>query len=180
MGSFIQTGGGLAMDTRGFIYVLENESMPGIVKVGMTARLPESRAAELYTTGVPTPFVLRFAMFVEAVEQTEKMIHNTLRSYRICRNREFFKIDASEAIYWIIKEISYRWDIAVLPGKYGVSSYHFKTIADICGVDDSEVGRVLPYVAQSSWKAASAAYSRDCELLKSQLQLDNQEMCDGA
>jgi len=36
--------------TVGFVYVLTNESMPDLVKIGYTSRLTEDRAQELYTT----------------------------------------------------------------------------------------------------------------------------------
>lgn len=36
----------------GYIYCFSNQSMPGIVKIGMTTRTPGERAKELYTTGL--------------------------------------------------------------------------------------------------------------------------------
>ena len=36
----------------GFLYVLENDSMPGLLKIGKTSRSPHERAGELFTTGV--------------------------------------------------------------------------------------------------------------------------------
>jgi T5orf172 domain len=48
------------MYTVGFVYVLSNEAMPGIVKVGMTTKLAEDRAKQLRGTGVPLPFHVEF------------------------------------------------------------------------------------------------------------------------
>jgi hypothetical protein len=49
---------------RGYIYVLSNPSMPGIVKVGRTFREPRARAAELSaSTGVPTPFKIEATVY---------------------------------------------------------------------------------------------------------------------
>ena len=86
-----------------FVYLLTNRSMPGTVKIGCTARLPEQRATELYTTGVPTPFEV--AAYWHADEKRllkiESDIHALLASFRVQRNREFFKIapeDAKERI----------------------------------------------------------------------------------
>ena len=45
----------------GLIYVLTNEAMPGLVKIGITGSDPNSRADQLYTTGVPVPFTVEFA-----------------------------------------------------------------------------------------------------------------------
>jgi hypothetical protein len=40
---------------RGYIYVLTNPNMPGLVKIGYTQRLPRERANDLSrATGVPS------------------------------------------------------------------------------------------------------------------------------
>ena len=44
-------GGGM-----NYVYILSNESMPGLLKIGYTSCDPRKRAAELFTTGVPEPF----------------------------------------------------------------------------------------------------------------------------
>ena len=44
----------------GFIYVLTNESMPNLLKVGLTSHLPEDRAKQLFNTAIPNPFVVAF------------------------------------------------------------------------------------------------------------------------
>ena len=42
------------------VYVLTNQAMPGIVKIGMTERDDvQRRMNELYSTGVPLPFRVR-------------------------------------------------------------------------------------------------------------------------
>ena len=39
----------------GYVYVLTNEAMPGLVKIGRTtANDPQTRVSNLYTTGVPS------------------------------------------------------------------------------------------------------------------------------
>ena len=41
----------------GIVYVLTNESMPGLVKIGMTDDTdPSARMGQLFSTGVPLPF----------------------------------------------------------------------------------------------------------------------------
>lgn len=41
----------------GYVYVLKNDYMPGLVKIGMTVRDDyRDRLNDLYTTGVPVPF----------------------------------------------------------------------------------------------------------------------------
>ena len=80
--------------SEGYIYCLSNECMPGILKVGMTERTPDVRAKELFTTGVPTPFIIEFAKKVKDVKTKEKKLHELLEEYtdRVGMNREFFRV----------------------------------------------------------------------------------------
>ncbi|BAZ93775.1 DNA polymerase elongation subunit [Thiohalobacter thiocyanaticus] len=73
----------------GFIYVLVNDSLP-YLKVGKTQRSPEQRAAELSSTGVPTPYKVAYSRYVENCDQLELQIHRKLSSKRVSHNREFF------------------------------------------------------------------------------------------
>ena len=86
----------------GFVYVLQNLEMPDIYKVGMTARSPHARAAELSSaTGVPMSFdVVYYAEVADPMTQ-EKRVHKALEKYRVNAGREFFKTD----LYTIIQAI---------------------------------------------------------------------------
>lgn len=75
----------------GFVYIAENESMEGILKIGMTERHPNERMKELQTSGVPTPFKIVVAYFCHNCEELEKCLHHALKIYRVSSNREFFK-----------------------------------------------------------------------------------------
>lgn len=88
----------------GFVYVLSNPSMPGVVKVGYTTRSPVLRAVELYTpaTSVPEPFELEFAAWSPDSDLAEKQIHMDLDRYRISAGREFFKVSVERAICVVI------------------------------------------------------------------------------
>lgn len=80
--------------TEGWIYVLSNEYMPGIYKVGMTTVSPENRAKELSSaTGVPDKFKIEAAFFSDNPSSDEYDIHECLKEYRINESREFFKGD---------------------------------------------------------------------------------------
>lgn len=79
--------------TQGFIYILTNEAMPGIVKVGKTKNEPIKRASQLSSaTGVP----LRFSAFrhyeVLNSDEAEKFAHRILERIfgRPNSQREFF------------------------------------------------------------------------------------------
>lgn len=80
--------------SKGIVYVMTNSSMPGIVKIGMTTRTTASRAAELYQTGVPTPFEVYSETLSPNCKELEASAHYELRDFRISKDREFFACDA--------------------------------------------------------------------------------------
>jgi len=74
------------------IYILTNETMPGLVKIGKTDADIEQRMQELYKTGVPVPFECFHASVVENIDEVEKRIHRAFDKFRVNKNREFFEI----------------------------------------------------------------------------------------
>lgn len=83
----------------GYVYFLTNPSMPGLVKIGRTARDPRKRAGELTSaSGVPTPFTLAGYIQSEDAVRTEAALHDAMRAERVNRRREFFRVDLAEAI----------------------------------------------------------------------------------
>lgn len=85
----------------GFLYVLMNPSMPGLVKVGKTTRDPAARVSELSAaTGVPTSFILLYSQPVADCHAAEAWAHAELerRGYRPNASREFFTAPAHEAV----------------------------------------------------------------------------------
>lgn len=81
-----------------YVYILENESHPGMVKIGWTEKTPEERARTISrSTGVPTPFHVVFSTKVWSKE-IEKRTHDYLKKYRVNKDREFFEIETSKAI----------------------------------------------------------------------------------
>ena len=83
----------------GYVYILENEAMPGLIKIGKTSRDSTERARELSaTTGVPTPFKVAFELSSADYGKLEKEMHNELADHRVASNREFFKYPIDKAI----------------------------------------------------------------------------------
>jgi hypothetical protein len=85
----------------GFVYILKNEAMPGIYKIGITGRDELNiRIDELYVgkTNIPLPFECVFACRVKNYEDVEKIIHNAFMDNRVNPNREFFTIDPDRVI----------------------------------------------------------------------------------
>lgn len=85
----------------GYLYVLSNPAMPGLLKIGRTDRQPEFRARELRTTGVPQPFVLEHFVQVENSQLAETEVHTLLqrKGDRMSPDREFFNSTLTEAIH---------------------------------------------------------------------------------
>lgn len=82
----------------GFVYVMANPAMPDLVKIGKTARVPDGRARELQSTGVPTSFeIIYFGMF-ECHSFVEQKAHRTLSAERETENREFFRVKSEVAV----------------------------------------------------------------------------------
>lgn len=85
----------------GYLYCFSNESMPNIIKIGMTERnlklrLNEANASDTWRP--PTPYKIEFAKKVVNPKDKEKTIHYLLTKYtkRINPKREFFQISINE------------------------------------------------------------------------------------
>ena len=91
---------------KGFVYILSNETMPGLLKIGYSERPVQERVAELNrATAVPSPFLIE-AYFGFAEPQTaENLIHQRLSQYRL-NNKEFFKIEVDRAVEIISQSTS--------------------------------------------------------------------------
>ena len=79
----------------GIVYILTNESMPGLIKIGKTAgdsqRDVQDRMRQLDNTSVPRPFVCVYAAVVANYDAVEKKLHTVFERDRIRRTREFFE-----------------------------------------------------------------------------------------
>nr|WP_319997864.1 GIY-YIG nuclease family protein [uncultured Draconibacterium sp.] len=75
----------------GYVYILTNSSMPDLIKIGKTARDSRTRAKELSTTSIPTPFKVAFEIFSSDYENIERKAHASLEDFRVNQNREFFR-----------------------------------------------------------------------------------------
>ena len=75
---------------RGWVYIISNKSMPGLVKVGYSMKDPEERAEELDHTGTPHPYVVEYDILIEGeLYQVEQRIHHNLSCY--LEGKEWFR-----------------------------------------------------------------------------------------
>lgn len=88
----------------GFVYIMINPAMRGLVKIGFTARPPKSRAKKLRGSGVPGEFVVVYDELVSDIKLLEKRMHERFDSCRYQPDREFFQIHVREAIRGLMEE----------------------------------------------------------------------------
>lgn len=84
------------MTIRGWVYIIENISMPDILKIGYSTKDPMLRAKELAGTSTPHPFRVVFDVLVENPRLVEQSAHSALASKR--EGKEWFRCSHEEAI----------------------------------------------------------------------------------
>ena len=84
------------MRTRGWIYVLTNKAMPGLVKIGFSTKDPIFRVEELSGTGLPFAFDLEYDALVNEPRDVEQKVHKRLAEQR--EAKEFFRTDVPRAV----------------------------------------------------------------------------------
>ena len=98
------------------IYAARNPAMPGLIMIGKTPQDPDSRLSDLYTTGVPVPFVCVCAISPDRpAAEIEQMLHEVFGPYRENPDREFFRIEPEQivAILRVLGEdITDQWQAA--------------------------------------------------------------------
>ncbi|WP_415886614.1 GIY-YIG nuclease family protein [Neptuniibacter sp. QD37_6] len=86
---------------KGWIYVISNESLQDIVKVGTTDRDPSIRAKELGSTGLPHPYTVQYELLTYDPKLVEKEAHKLLKEFNA--GKEWFKCSIDSAIEAIKK-----------------------------------------------------------------------------
>ena len=79
----------------GIVYILVNEAMPGLSKIGKTSARIEERMRALDTTSVPLPFECFHASKVKDIDFVETQLHDAFDDVRVRKRREFFRITLS-------------------------------------------------------------------------------------
>lgn len=82
---------------RGIIYVVTNDIMPGLIKIGVTSDL-NARLKSLYNSSVPHPFDCYYAAEVNDVMWVEDYLHKLFLDDRVSMHREFFTTDPEKVV----------------------------------------------------------------------------------
>lgn len=81
------------------VYILTNEALPDLIKIGMTDERLEERVKELSRqTGVPLPFEVYFACEVENMREVERSLHDAFLDHRINPKKEFFRLSPERVV----------------------------------------------------------------------------------
>ena len=110
--------------TRGWIYLMTNRAMPGMVKIGTSGKDPFERTIELRGTHSPYDFEVEYDILVFDHYRTEKIIHNKLADFRIRgggQGEEFFSCSIESAVSAIQEIVS---------GEGLLETFHRKTLRD--------------------------------------------------
>ena len=87
----------LGMQMSEIVYILTNEAMPGLIKIGLTNSDLAGRIKQLYQTNIPLPFELFYACEVKDAAFVETQLHEAFGDHRVSKNREFFRLAPERA-----------------------------------------------------------------------------------
>src|SRR5260370_12198208 len=91
----------------GYVYILSNPSMKGLLKIGLSTRPVQERVAELNSaTGVPMPFKVEAYFISSDPEAHEQKIHAALSMCRV-KGKDFFEVPLSKPLV-VIESVSDR------------------------------------------------------------------------
>ena len=83
---------------KGYLYILSNPAMPGLLKIGLTMRTVPDRVAELSAaTGVPSAFTVEAYFESSDPQRHERVVHRKLHQRRVA-GKEFFRVRLDEAV----------------------------------------------------------------------------------
>lgn len=81
---------------KGWVYVIANEAMPNLFKIGYSLKDPAIRAKELRSSGSPTPFEVQYEALLYDPYPTEQAVHRALESKNA--GKEWFRCTLEEAV----------------------------------------------------------------------------------
>lgn len=98
----------------GYVYILQCDNQPGLVKIGMTERTPQERLKEINrATGVLFPFYIVKAYPCKSPRAVEQLVHLELDKFRVNTQKEGFAVfpeQAMETIDRVIEKYGARLD----------------------------------------------------------------------
>lgn len=100
------------MRLRGWVYVITNEAMPGLVKIGYSMKDPWLRASELANTGAPHPYKVAYDALAFDPRDIEQAAHQRLNALQ--SGKEWFRCSIEDAISAILAVSELGGETAIL------------------------------------------------------------------
>ncbi|GJH12624.1 hypothetical protein CBA19CS22_11645 [Caballeronia novacaledonica] len=150
------------MNKAGFVYVLANSAMEGLVKVGKTTRAPNQLAAELSkSTGLPSAFIVVYEQLFHDCHETETFVRELLerRGFRTSPNREFFNAPVHEVVRAVCTApgaIERKTSSSVMHSSEGTDSNQDEL--DLLTFNDSSQGEPSTHAWEDIFKEAENHY----------------------
>jgi hypothetical protein len=141
---------------KGFIYILSNESMPGLLKVGLTENSVRQRIRELSgSTGVPTEFKVErfFEIDARCLLQVEQTIHRDLKDSGFHHQKEFFRLSITQCTN-VAEEVILRITGIRSPDLVGLAERRLKAKAAREKWEAEELARRQSLVREANLKIA--------------------------
>jgi hypothetical protein len=88
----------------GFVYIMINPAMRGLVRIGLIECTPKECARDLRSTGIPDDFIVIYDELVMDCKFVENRLHVRFDDYRYQPNRKFFQIPIREAVRGLMEE----------------------------------------------------------------------------
>ena len=86
-----------------YLYLMTNESMPDMVKVGRSVNVEKRRKSMSSKSHIPTPFEIAWSLPYIPRFNLEKAVHKQLNGYRANPSREFFYVNEELTIDTILE-----------------------------------------------------------------------------
>lgn len=145
---------------RGYVYVLTNEAMPGLVKIGRSKHAAGARAKQIYKgdTGVPLPFDVFFeCMFSDCIEG-EALVHEAFDAQRVNPDREFFRVEPWDAQREVLRVCANEIDCTVEYVDFTVCGVEMSLVAHKFNLYPPEPYQIVDYVSDAGWLEAIKTY----------------------
>lgn len=170
---------------KGYVYILVNSSLPNLVKIGRTTKLPQQRAQELSGTGTPGRYVVAYSLCVDDCIEVEAQMHIALKRFRHTNDREFFETNSTSAVNKLLELAKGR--IVVAEGlieevevPFAVTLYLTRLSAGRNLYRLSFAQKSLEYVLSKSFQenvnslyiSYNSKFFYDCELIRSKQYLN--------
>lgn len=158
--------------SRGYVYILTNPSMPGLVKIGKTTRDVQQRANELWQTGVPTPFEVYGEVTAPDCHDLERRVHHAVSEFRVSAGREFFQAEPAAALTVLLnehREMVEAWlddflpDQRIVESDFALEDCNIRSLAQAMDVHSLEVVSAIHEIRAEELREPMRRWEEKCE-----------------